>query len=286
MVAGLKFREGDLLLLLKCIYGLKQSGRYWNQKLVSILKGMGYTPSRFDPCLFMRFDKQKLIALLLFHVDDGLWVAETLKILQEDLSKMSENLPMQDLGQPRKFLGLIIEKIDRHNLKIHQKPYITQMLQNFGMEGARTYPTPAITERLKKDGISAGGVPYRNAIGALLWPAVMTRPDIFYSVIQVAKYCERPTIDHWEAAMKVMRYLKGTSGTRLWFSRKASSEGMVEVYADADCAGEDRRSMSGPWCPIMIALLPGNVQRSRVSASPATIANLWDCPGPARRSIG
>jgi hypothetical protein len=52
--------------------------------------------------------------------------------------------------------------------------------------------------------------PYRSLIGSLNYLAVATRPDIAFAVGRLATVldCYRP--EHWDAAVRVVRYLKGT----------------------------------------------------------------------------
>jgi hypothetical protein len=54
------------------------------------------------------------------------------------------------------------------------------------------------------------GVPYREAIGKLMYLSVRSRPDIAVSVGILAKHVQNPRPIHWEAVKRVFRYLKGT----------------------------------------------------------------------------
>jgi hypothetical protein len=47
-------QHGDVLRLLKGLYGLKQSGREWNQELASFMKTLGFQQCRSDTCVFVR----------------------------------------------------------------------------------------------------------------------------------------------------------------------------------------------------------------------------------------
>jgi len=53
-------------------------------------------------------------------------------------------------------------------------------------------------------------IPYREAVGTLLWLLLGTRPDICYAVSQVAKYNDCYGMEHWQAVKHIFRYLKGT----------------------------------------------------------------------------
>jgi hypothetical protein len=51
---------------------------------------------------------------------------------------------------------------------------------------------------------------YRSLVGALMYLATCTRPDIAYVVGQLSMYMAVPTVEHWMIAKRVLRYLKGT----------------------------------------------------------------------------
>jgi len=87
-------------------------------------------------------------------------------------------------------------------------------------------------------------VPYREIIGALNWIAVGSRPDIAFVVGQLAQFLENPGRVHWEAAKRVVRYLKGTKEKKLVYG--ASGKSGLMSFTDADGASQDhRRAISG-----------------------------------------
>lgn len=59
---------------------------------------------------------------------------------------------------------------------------------------------------------------FREIMGALLWLAINTRPDIMYAVNQLSKYNNNPGPRHWYAMEQVLRYLKGTLDYGLRFT--------------------------------------------------------------------
>ena len=58
-------------------------------------------------------------------------------------------------------------------------------------------------------------VPYFSAIGALMYLANYTRPDIAFSINLLARYNLAPTKRHWNGIKHILRYLRGTSDMRL-----------------------------------------------------------------------
>ena len=83
-----------------------------------------------------------------------------------------------------------------------------------------------------------------------MWASTLTRPDIAFAVAQCARFMSNPGPEHVVAARLILRYLAGTKGHKLTYSRQREQGGMgnrLWAYADADHAGdpESRRSVTG-----------------------------------------
>ena len=63
-------------------------------------------------------------------------------------------------------------------------------------------------------------VPYLSAIGALMYLANCTRPDITFSVNLLARYSSAPTQRHCNGIKHILRYLRGTINMSLFYSRE------------------------------------------------------------------
>ncbi|XP_021824380.1 uncharacterized protein LOC110765551, partial [Prunus avium] len=85
---------------------------------------------------------------------------------------------------------------------------------------------------------------YQRLMGKLINLA-HTRPDIAYAVGVVSQFMHSPSEDHMGVVTRILRYLKGTPGKGLMFSKYGHTD--MEGYTDADWAGSatDRRSTSG-----------------------------------------
>ena len=64
--------------------------------------------------------------------------------------------------------------------------------------------------------------PYASALGNLMYTQVCTHFDISFIVGVLGRYLSNPSIDHWIAVKRVMRYLKRTKDYMLiyWKSEK------------------------------------------------------------------
>ena len=99
--------NGDKLVwkLEKSLYGLKQSGRNWNNLLHSFLVDEGFEQSVTDPCLYKKCVDENVV-LLLFWVDDILVSSNNQHVLNDVKLALSQRFKMKDLGELRWFLGI------------------------------------------------------------------------------------------------------------------------------------------------------------------------------------
>ena len=66
-----------------------------------------------------------------------------------------------------------------------------------------------------------------NAIGALMYLAQCTRPDITFAVNLLVQFSSEPTIRHWNGIKHIFRYLQGTIDLGLFYSNETTSSGLV-----------------------------------------------------------
>ena len=67
-------------------------------------------------------------------------------------------------------------------------------------------------------------LPYLSAIGALMYLANATRPDIAFSINLLARYSSSPTRRHCNRVKHILRYLRGTSDMGLFYTNKDSAD--------------------------------------------------------------
>ena len=81
-------------------------------------------------------------------------------------------------------------------------------------------------------------VPYREAIGSLMYASVGTRPDISFAVSTLSQFIDNPGHTHWEAVKRIFQYLLGTKDLQLTFG---GGKYGLEGYTDADGASQEHR---------------------------------------------
>jgi hypothetical protein len=89
------------------------------------------------------------------------------------------------------------------------------------------------------------GIPYRSAVGSLMYAMVCTRPDLSFSVSLVSRYLENPGKAHWIAVKRILRYIQGTQNMVLKLG--GNKDSVLNAYSDSDYAGDldERRSTTG-----------------------------------------
>ena len=117
------------------------------------------------------------------------------------------------------------------------KPVSTPLGSHFKLSKEQS---PKIKE--ERDHISK--VSYALTIGSLMYAMVCTRPDIAHAVGVVSRFMSRPGKQHWKAVKWILRYLKGSSDTYLYFTGTSLK---LHGYVDADFIGNinSRKSTTG-----------------------------------------
>lgn len=72
---------------------------------------------------------------------------------------------------------------------------------------------------------------YRRLIGRLVYLTVR-KPDLSYAVHTLAQFLQKPRLRHWEAALRVVRYLKNDPGQGIFLSAKNNLT--LSAYCDSD----------------------------------------------------
>ena len=100
------------------------------------------------------------------------------------------------------------------------------------------------------------GVPYAEAIGSVLWPAIISRPDVAYAVGVLAQFIKNPGNVHWEALKHIIVYLQSMKDVWLMFGGRSSTT--VQGFCDADWGSSPHRhSISGySFCYYILIITP------------------------------
>jgi hypothetical protein len=246
---GFNDGSGRVWKMDRAIYGLKQAGRVWNTNLNQALIGLGFTPMAADPCVYIKTCSAQLV-IISVYVDDMVIFADSAKLLGATKTAIASKFETADLGQVRHILGIEVTR-DRstQKLTLSQGAYTRSILEKYHMITSFPLDIPAEPNvKLAKAANDATitQAPYQSAIGALLYLAILTRPDISFVVQHLSQFNSKPTNAHWNAVKRVFRYLRGTIDDGITYSHTSNKLNVV-AYSDANWASDitDRRSITG-----------------------------------------
>ena len=99
-----------MLHLLKMLYGLKQSGWCWYQKLSSIFTSLGFKQCSIDQAIFYKTNKeQNILTVVAVHVDDCMIAASSDKLTHKLIEGLCKQFEATDLGGLHWMLRLEIQ---------------------------------------------------------------------------------------------------------------------------------------------------------------------------------
>ena len=148
-------------------------------------------------------------------------------------------------------------KIIRENangtLKLSQAEYVKKILSRFNMNEAKPISTPLGSHfrlskeqspKTKEERGHMSKVPYTSAIGSLIYAIVRTRPGIAHAVGVMSRYMSRPGKQHWEAVKWILRYLRGSTNTCLYYIGASLK---LQGYVVVDLASDINSKKSTTW---------------------------------------
>ncbi|OWY95173.1 LOW QUALITY PROTEIN: Hydrolase [Phytophthora megakarya] len=92
-------------------------------------------------------------------------------------------------------------------------------------------------------------IPYRQAVGSVMYVNNGTRPDIAFYMRKVSQFLANPGMERWKAVVRGLKYLSGTEeyGLLLGGSADITTKNLADqliAYSDSDYANcpDTRRS--------------------------------------------
>ncbi|RVW74354.1 Retrovirus-related Pol polyprotein from transposon RE1 [Vitis vinifera] len=193
---------------LRCsLYGLKQSLRALFGRFSSVVQEFGMLRSTADHSVFYHHNSLGQCIYLVVYVDDIVITGSDQDGIQKLKQHLFTHFQTKDLEKLKYFLGIEITN-------------------------------PVMGEPLGDPGR------YRWLIGKLNYLTI-TRPDISFPVSVVSQFLQSPCDSHWDAVIRILRYIKSTSGQGVLYENRGHTQ--VVGYTDADWADSpiDRCSTSG-----------------------------------------
>lgn len=251
----IKSRRTHVLRVKKGLYGYASSGRCWNNRLDKDLRAIGFKRCESDPCVYVRhFEKNGVrhMTLLGTFVDDLLSCGTDNADVDRVKTQLAKLYPIKDLGEARWALGIRVTQT-KATLRLDQEKYVGDVLEKFGKylpelgrTRARTPLPQSVTysrstqpasDKAKEE---MAAKPYRELVGALMYLAVGTRPDLAHAMGVLSRFLENPGLDHWKAALHVLSYVGRNKDMGLVYRKRQAANSF-----DGHVLGNDENSPIG-----------------------------------------
>jgi hypothetical protein len=251
---GFEDEYGQLLLLCRALYGLKEAPLLWYQELHGTLTKMGLKPVPGVPCLYTN---KHLIVF--FYVDDIVVLVHPSNLHKKDEFEelLLSKYELRKLGSIKWFLGIrVLRDPLTHSISLIQDSFIDKVAAKYNLKQHNVrYPDVPLTVNHLDQSTDYPDLPrtkrYQELVGSLAYISICTRPDISRAHSILARH---PGKLHLEAAIHAWRYL---IGKRNWAIRASgeivkhdvSVKGEPDFFGAADAAfgdePETRRSSQG-----------------------------------------
>ena len=164
-----------------------------------------FKKSAMDHSVFYRRtkDEHTIIAVV---TDDMAITSKRLEDVEKLKWELCQHWKISDLGELTWYLGFRVRR-DRkaRTIAINQQSYIKSMLDRFNLTSAKPISTPMDPgAKFSKNQCPVSlmqvakmrGVPYAEAIGSILWPVMISRPDCVFAVSTLVQFMQNPAKIH------------------------------------------------------------------------------------------
>jgi hypothetical protein len=181
-------------------------------------------------------------------VDDGGIIGPKDEI-EKLLRALSKDFTVKYLGEMEYFVGChLIQNAKKDTIWVHQPKLLKSLKETFGemVKHKRVFPTPGaprtVVMRPQEDDplITAEDQKvFRSGVGMLLYLVKHSRPDIANAVRELSKVADGATTSHWNAMIRVIKYVLDTENYGLRLKPSKNKEGFyLEGVSDSEYAGD------------------------------------------------
>ncbi len=184
-----------VLKLKKSLYGLKQASLNWFEKLKQGLVDKGCTPSKINPCLYL---KENMV--LLTYINYCIIISPSKASINRLILSMQsgpEIFKLTDEGDVNKFLGIEIMRLDGNSFELSQ-PFLIDCILNFlglcnnkfetDSNSSSTLVAKGFLHRDLSEKPRKYSWKYRTAMGMLSYLQNTSRPEISMVMHQMARF--------------------------------------------------------------------------------------------------
>ena len=182
---------------------------------------------------------------MLIYVDDLVLASTDLELLVKFKTYLCECFKMKELGKLKYFIGIEVAR-SKEGIFISQRKYSLDIIEDTGLLGSKpvSIPMEQYHQLTAEDTpLLADPKQYCRLVGRLVY-LMITRPELCYTIHLLSQFMQQPREAHWNAALRVIRFLKGCPGQGILL--RADNNLELSVYVDADWSScpDSRRLLS------------------------------------------
>ncbi|KAL4029983.1 hypothetical protein IC575_008211 [Cucumis melo] len=204
----------------------------------------GFKVNESDKCNYYKTEG-RLCLIICLYVDDMLIFGSNLHVINDVKSMLSANFDMKDLSEVDVILDIKITRTE-NGISLDQSHYIEKILKKYNYFESKPAYTPydSSVKLFKNIGDSVNQFEYASIVSSLRYAADCIRQNIAYTIGLLCRFTSRPSLEHWNAIERVMRYLKKTQNLELHYNKFPA---VLEGYSDADWNSlpKDSKATSG-----------------------------------------
>lgn len=215
--------------------------------------------------------------VLLYYANEFMLAYRSPRDLHSFFHRLLKQQAIVSCGPLTSFLGITVTR-DATTTTLSQQSMIISMLTEHQMLSCNRTAVPMIASTLltttpattKPDPLLQSK--YRQIATGVRALALGTRPDLAFVSTQLMMHINNPDKPHMDAALHVLRYLKGTTSRSLTYRKGGPTPLQLQAWADADWGActETRKSYSG-WLTSLqgAAITWASNQQTEVATSTA-----------------
>jgi hypothetical protein len=191
-------------------------------------------------------------------VDDILLASDSKQESDKAAAEINSKFAVTDSGDAEWILGCRITRFrPKRLLMVDQHTYAVSILRQYKLDECKSLPTPgpaktlttAMCPKSDEEREAMATAPfnqYTGIVGKCMYLANCTRPDISYTVRELARFMSNYGKEHYAAAKRLLRYLQGTRSRGIVYGNAPDVSPIFRAFADSDwAASENRKSISG-----------------------------------------
>ena len=256
-----------------------KSAIIWYDTFCGTLKDLGFKLNPYDPCVANKMVNGRQCTIA-WYVDDNKISHVDPKVVDWLIDELEQKHGKMTVcrGKKHVFLGMDIEFLPKHKLKILMKEYICEAIEDFGEDLTRKASSPAAKGLFEIDTKSKRlcqekSDRFHSIVAKLLYVCIRSRMDTSLAVAFLTTRVSKSTEQDWLKLKRLLRYLNGTIDMPRIIG--ANSLRSFKTWVDAAYAvHDDMKSHTGGAMSFGTGVINAKSRKQRLNVKSSTEAEV------------